>query len=217
MFVCTANVCRSPLMAFTFADAVRSASNDDEWAVRSGGVAVKRPSAMCSVAAGLLWKDSSLWKDAAGHDFVLSHVATAIRADDLDVNQLILTASREERGAIARLRPDLRRRTFTLNEAVALGRNPLAFGEVRGIEARVGERSALAVYAEVLNGRRGGLSVPAPSKLRLPWTTVPHVLDIPDVHHDGSRRHANTLKELQVSVHALHQQIDAFLTRAAAA
>lgn len=205
LFVCTANVCRSPLMAFEFDQAVQASSHGDEWVVTSGGIDVNRPAQICERSAELIASEPQ------GKEFAASHVSTAVEGDNLDEHELIITASRAERAALARIQPSLRARTFTLREAVGLGKTRVTPAEIQRASRRSEPEQVLGLYAAVLNGRRGTVSFPPPPALRLPWRPVIDPQDIPDVHHAELKQHVGTLKELRAAVGALHGQIDDFL------
>lgn len=207
LFVCAANVCRSPLMAFTFAASTAHDPDSGEWVVSSRGISVVREHQMCRLAASMV---------AAGADgsrLAASHVSSQISESDLETQDLIITASREERARLARMLPAARTRTFTLKEAVALGKPPLEESELNRARSATGGAS-LSDYAELLHQRRGRVALPARSRLRLPWTTTEDPQDVPDVHHDHSRRHERTLKEMRGVVRELHAQIEGFLSPA---
>jgi protein-tyrosine phosphatase len=205
LFVCAANVCRSPLMALTFTEALAHDPDPGEWTVISRGISVVRTHPMCRLAA------SMIEVGADGAPLAASHVSSQIAESELEHQDLIITASREERARLARMLPSARTRTFTLKEAVALGRPPLDASE-RERALRAGGGASLSTYADLLHQRRGRVPLPAPPRLRLPWTASDDPLDVPDVHHDHSRRHARTLKETRGVVQSLHGQIDDFFS-----
>lgn len=201
LFVCAANVCRSPLMAVTFAESVARDFDRTEWTVLSRGISVVRRNQMCALAASLIDGNSY------GAAYAASHVSAQVAESELESQDLIIAASREERARIARMLPSSRTKTFTLREAVALGAPPVeAFELDRDDDAP----SSLADYAEFLHQRRGRVPVTAPARFRMPWTPAPDPQDIPDVHHENSKKHASTLKELRELVRTLHGQMGEF-------
>lgn len=205
-FICAANVCRSPLMEFTFAQSAASSSHRQIWTVKSAGVHVRRTAALCDVAFTLIADEP------ASKDFTASHSAKPIDAEDLARRDIIITASRDERAAVALLQPSLRTRTFTIKEAVALGREPLAPGELgRATRAIPEDAHPVARYAAVLNARRGSLVPPGQPRMRLPWVAVVDPMDVPDAHHERMRRHVAVLEQLQETTGAFHAQIAAFI------
>ncbi|WP_082569355.1 hypothetical protein [Microbacterium sp. Root180] len=207
LFVCAANVCRSPFMAATFSEAHVRRGDDIDWTVLSRGISVVREHPMCRLAVSLL--DAST-QDATS---AASHVSTQIAQSDLDEHDLIIAASREERARLARMQPSTRSRTFTLKEAVALGRPPLDAGE-RG-RVLTEAPSTLAGYAEFLDQRRGRIRVPQQTGVRFPWSAHDDPRDVPDVHHDSTRRHTRVLKESRELVRELHSQLSHHLNAGA--
>ena len=150
LFVCTANVCRSPLMAGTFVQSAAERLDRSDWTVLSRGTSAVREHAMCTVAASLIGGDSY------GTAFASSHVSTQVIASELESQDLVIVASREERSRIARLLPSARTRTFTLKEAVVLGRLPVDAAErERVLSERATGGSSLDDYAAFLDQRRG--------------------------------------------------------------
>ena len=209
MFVCAMNVCRSPLMAFTFADALSASDEDDaSWSVTSRGTAVLRSDPMCGISASLITGSES------GQAFAEAHKSKPLASAELQAQDLILVASRSERAKIAQMNPRLRSRTFTVREALALGAPTVTEADlelmVRGRAPH--QKTRLAGYTQLLHQRRG--TVPIPASRRLPWFSRTPVdpSDIPDVHHKKRPQHAAMLKTAQGEVRSLHDQIQAFLS-----
>lgn len=205
-FVCEANICRSPLMAFTFAVGDSDPFPGD-WTVTSRGTQVGgRRAEICEVSASLIVAEDG------GPEFVAAHRSAPIAASHLNGQDLILVASMAERAAVARLNPDLRSRTFTLREAVALGREPITAGE-RALAASdtAGARVRLSHYPEVLHRRRALMLLPqAPVRPR--WLKpAPHPLDIADAHHLRMREHVATLRAVREDTIALRSQLARYL------
>jgi protein-tyrosine phosphatase len=201
LFVCAMNVCRSPIMAFSFTAAIDDAGRAD-WAVTSGGTSVLRSAPMCDVGAALIGRS------AAGAAFAASHVSSPLLKAEAASQDLIVVASRAERGEVAQLDPAFRARTFTLREAIALGGPSITAAE---LEPLVGRRSGdedkpLAGYAELLHRRRGTLPTPAN-----PVGGAQHPFDIPDVHFERRRRHTAALRQVQDDVLLFHRQLTAYL------
>ncbi|WP_449407517.1 arsenate reductase/protein-tyrosine-phosphatase family protein [Microbacterium maritypicum] len=171
LFVCAQNICRSPLMAAAFQEALRAEGElglgASEWAVESVGTVASEGRRACRVSVEIV-------PAAADHHSV------RLEAEDLDVADLVIAASLEERSLIARLRPQARSRAFTLREALLLG------------EQRI-TASSLAEYAAVLDSRRGTLDLPTPSSL--PWRSADDPLDVVDVHQLGTRAHRKGLEK----------------------
>lgn len=203
MFVCTANVCRSPYMAFSFAQGLRDVEGAEDWTASSRGIQATEAVAMCALGAKLVGKDSP------GSDFPATHRSSHLNLDELDDYPLILAAARSERSELARLRPDLRSRTFTLKEAVVLGRAPVR-DEERGHEPS-GRSTSLASYVQLLSRRRGTVTWPRPGRLRAPWLYSPDPRDIPDAHHDSAKSHLAALRDVRASARALSANVQDFL------
>jgi protein-tyrosine-phosphatase len=209
MFVCAMNVCRSPLMAFTFADALAAANEDEaNWSVTSRGTAVLRSDPMCDISASLITGSES------GQEFAQTHESKPLSSAELQAQDLILVASRAERAKIAQMNPRLRSRTFTVREALALGAPAVTQADLDLMaRARVPhQKIRLAGYTQLLHQRRG--TVPVPTVRRLPWSLRRPIdpADIPDVHHKKRPQHTAMLKSAQSDVRDLHELIQAFLT-----
>lgn len=171
LFVCAQNICRSPLMAAAFQEALRAESElglgGPDWAVESVGTMAPEGRRACRVSVGIV--------PAAA-----AHRSVRLDAEDLDVADLVIAASLEERSLIARMRPQARSRAFTLREALLLSEQRIA-------------ASSLAEYAAVLDSRRGTLDLPRPSSL--PWRRAADPLDVVDVHQLGTRAHRSGLEK----------------------
>lgn len=204
LFVCTANVCRSPLMALTFAELVSQQADQAEWTVSSAGIRVVRPHPMCALAGSLLSADGE------SPARVSSHVSKQVLDSDVERQDVIIVASREERARLARMLPSSRTRTFTLREAVALG-TPLdvAYGSKRDDPGDGG--GTLADYAAFLHARRGRVRIPPVARGLLPWVPPADPYDIPDVHHETGKKHATTLRQIRELIRTLHVQVQSFL------
>ncbi|PZU45680.1 MAG: hypothetical protein DI566_09485 [Microbacterium sp.] len=207
LFVCAANVCRSPLMELAFASLVAGAGEDDAWTLSSRGVSVVQAHRMCAIAAGLT-------EGTAAHASVADHVSTQLTDVDVKAGDLVIAASRDERAAIARMVPASRTYTFTLKEAVSLG--ALAFDpqERERVAANTADGLTLSAYAELLHQRRGRVAVAPRGRAnapRLPWASSDDPQDIPDVHHGSVRRHQKTLRSVRDLVGTLHEQTTRFL------
>lgn len=110
--ICTANVCRSPAIELLLRTALAGAGVPaGDLIVSSAGADARDGSTRCARSRRLL----------AAHvaDDVTTWTAGSHRLTVVDVRgaDLVLTASREHRAAIARLLPAARSRTFTLRQA----------------------------------------------------------------------------------------------------
>lgn len=196
LFVCSANVCRSPLMQHAFLDSVAHA---DDWSVASAGVSAREGTPPCDLAISYVRADKAYALAAA-------HRAVPLDRDLLQA-KLVIVASRAERAAIAQHSPELRWRVFTLSEAVYLGRS--AAPRYPGERARPG---TLEQYAQLLDSHRGMLVLPRPRNQRryLSNWEQPHPLDIPDGHHLRRRAHTNTLKRVRAEITEFATQLSSF-------
>ncbi|MFS2242876.1 hypothetical protein [Microbacterium sp. OR16] len=172
LFVCAQNVCRSPLMAASFAAAVGAGrSDDDDWVVRSAGTHAHTGQFACPVAVEFA-------EGAAGHRSAPVDMMGILLAD------LVIVASREERSWIAQEVPESRQTTFTLREALLLDER------VR----RRGAAGAVSEYVAALNAHRGTIDLTEPSPSL--WRREPeHPLDIRDVHGASRRAHRRVLAD----------------------
>jgi protein-tyrosine phosphatase len=147
--------------------------------------------------------DARIWATAPdGADFAKAHTARQLDADRVRGAALILTASKAERAAVARIDPSARSRTFTLREAVALAEADVVVSEI--------DESAPAFerFAATLNGRRG-LTPPAARAARSSFarwfrgTADGDPLDVADGHVLGDRQHDVALDEVTDAVDRL--------------
>ncbi|GAA2177907.1 hypothetical protein GCM10009847_05840 [Leucobacter tardus] len=196
LFVCAANVCRSPLMRYTF---LGSTARDD-WAAASAGISARPGAAMCDLARSAV-RDPAAAALAAEHRSASVDEAFAAPGPAPD---LVIVASRAERAALATRDPDLRPRLFTLSEAVLLGRI---------VAARQNDGLAVdtsrGAYARLLDAQRGMLVVPRPPRRR-PWSggaSTGHPLDIPDDHHRRRGPHMATLKRVRAETEEFASQV----------
>lgn len=196
LFVCAANVCRSPLMQYAFLDAVADA---DEWEVASAGVSAREGARVCRLALPLV-------RSEAARSLAEAHRSARVDEARLQAD-LVIVASRAERAALARRSPEARWRVFTLSEAVFLGR----YASTR-CPAEPAQPGTVTRYAQLLDEQRGMLVLPRPKKQRrFPglWEQ-PHPLDIADGHHRRRRAHTSTLRRVRVEVAELSSQLADF-------
>lgn len=109
LVVCSANVCRSPVAAAMLNADFATLDLDSMVTVVSRGVSAMEGDQVCADAVALAGVSS------------FQHAAKRLTADDIAAADLILTAEELHRGAVVRLVPAARRRTFTMLEAVSLG------------------------------------------------------------------------------------------------
>lgn len=202
LVVCAANVCRSPLIAGVLA--TEAAGSDVNLRVTSAGTDVNRASRMCSIGLELMSDDAEALRRAN------KHAAQQVTRSMVTDHELILTAARTERSAIAKLDPAARARTFTVKEAVLLGGAPSTSTERRQLaEASAAGRDVLAAYTELLNGRRGRVLIPDEPR-RLPWSHPENPLDVRDVHASRSRHHRSNLHALRALTKQFADQLRSF-------
>lgn len=194
LVVCAANVCRSPLAEYLLAKGVESLPEFEGHSVSSAGGTAQAGSGICVRVGERLGVD--------GADFAAAHRSRMLTIDEVRRSGLVLTASKAERAAVARLDPSARSRTFTLREAASLA----AAGPV-GIPDPTIDRP-LEAFAAVIHARRG-LTAPPPREAKQGFfrrskrTPVGDPLDIADGHVLGTRPHLHTLDEVAEAVDVL--------------
>lgn len=211
IFVCEANICRSPLMELV----LRAQRDAAEWETSSAGTRVGSAGArMCATSAEI----AEIAGDAETPVLAAGHRSEALDADALRASDLILTASRAERSAVAAMVPDARSRAFTLREAAHLGIEPVEpreFDVIAGFDADAARTTGLARYAEALHARRG-FSAPPKTGRTLLGRRRRNPFDIPDAHHDSAREHRTMLTATTSDVVQFLRQATVFLGSPAA-
>jgi len=209
MFVCAMNVCRSPLMAYTFTESLAAVGDESDWSVSSRGIAVTRRNTMCDVSASLISDTET------GQAFIAAHVSSPVATARLAQQDLILVATRAERAELANINPALRQRTFTVREAIALGNAPATSAELELVDRtrHTNQKIRLGGYHQLLNLRRGTVPMPVPRHTSWILRNVRRhdPIDLPDVHHERTAKHGAVLREAQADVRALHGQLRDFL------
>lgn len=204
VFVCAANVCRSPLMELV----LRECLPEVGWSVSSvgtdvsGGTHATVPTSMCPVSAQIAGVEAG------------AHIARPMTVEELDGSHLIITASRAERAAVATMAPPARSRTFTLREAIHLGALPPESEEWDAAEVTGSCTTPVERYAAVLHRRRGLLAPPTSPRKLLRWRAAGDPLDIPDVHGSKPAVHRAVLRDLADDVRTLGDRISADSLRA---
>lgn len=198
LVVCTANVCRSPLVEATLRRLLPETNGPlSGTVVRSAGTRAVPGQPMCPVSGA----------ESGDQEFVASHAARLLDAELIGGADLVLTAEREHRGAAARLAPGSQARVFTFLEAVALAE--VAMQRVRDGEAeRPGD---LRDVAAILHSSRGRIPLaedPQPQRgLFRRRSRVPavHPLDLEDGHgqppaeHETAVQHTHDVAERLVT------------------
>lgn len=105
--ICTANICRSPLMEILF----RAKLDPDRFEIASAGV---RGWDAAPVDSMVVLELARLGHEASGHQSRTLDVHLIDQAD------LVLTAAREHRASVLAISPRALRKTFTLREFAAL-------------------------------------------------------------------------------------------------
>lgn len=183
LFVCAANVCRSPMMEFLTSERLHAQGVGPSWHFSSAGASAAGDQEMCAKSA------AALTKLPGGAEFAEAHRSRPLTRELVDQAALILVTTRKERSAVAKLSPAARERTFTMIEAARLAE---AAAE-RGDAPWLGEETpTLDRLVAVLHARRGTLAVgraaKPPRKLRSGRRET-DPLDVPDVHTGGVRSH----------------------------
>lgn len=107
LFVCTGNVCRSPLAERLLRAGLADRAGDDGVEVTSAGTRALVGEPMTAETADLVARHGG---DPAGHR------ARQLTADLLAEADLVLALTREHRAAVAQLHPPVVRRVMTLRE-----------------------------------------------------------------------------------------------------
>lgn len=148
----------------------------------------------------------TLVAERVGEDFAHAHRSRPLTAEVVNRSGLILTASKTERAAVARLDPSARARTFTLREAAALAGSWSPDGSVDlGSDVDEGpfERFAATIHA------RRGLTSPPPRETRpglrgiLRRRPAGDPVDIADGHVLSGRQHHLALDEVASTVDSI--------------
>jgi protein-tyrosine phosphatase len=181
--VCTANVCRSPLAEFVLRESLGDLPGFESVVVESAGAGSARADAVCTRVAGR--RDTEQWRDLAA-----AHRPRTLAKTLVTRSQLILTASRSARAAVARIAPDARSRTFTMREALWLAE------DYRPDASLVG-RDAVLALAAYLDRQRGLRPLPAVRPKRLWGPTPADPFDIRDGHNVDERAHGTTLDDVE--------------------
>lgn len=170
--VCTANICRSPTVAFLLA---RAGAVD----AVSAGMRARPGSSMCPMAA------LAIAEHGDAGEYIADFRSQSIHALEPGSFDLVLTATRTMRGELVRANPLLRDRIFTVREAAALAGNALTAAEA----------STLLVSGPVpVLAARRGVAAPAAAHRGIRWMRGADPLDLPDAHNDRrKRRHAASI------------------------
>ena len=191
LVVCAANICRSPYTQALLQDWITVTGREGEITVWSAGVAAYPGDPMCGHAA-----------DHARVD-PFAHAARELDPGMLIDADLILTAERSQRGAVARMLPSSRPRLFTLRQAGRLGTAlaaPLMDGQLPegAPPPPVGTVERLRWFVRELDAARGVLAASPEADA-----------DIADLHGPGP--HGDTFSQVAAAVANLTSSFTACL------
>ena len=191
LVVCAANICRSPYTQALLTDWASVTGRAGEVTVASAGVAAYPGDPMCGHAA-----------DHARVD-PFSHSARELDPAMLIDADLILTADRSQRGAVARMLPSSRPRLFTLRQAGRIGialTMPMMAGELPDGAPPLpsGTTDRLRWLVHELDAARGLLAASPEAES-----------DIPDQH--GPAPHDSTFSQVSAAVSSLTASFTACL------
>lgn len=194
LIACTANVCRSPLAAFTVGHILSeqlSRSARSRINVRSAGTRAWEGAAVCPLVA------TALSASDEGNDFNVQHVSRPVSTALIADADLIVVPDTENRTRIASASPLARHRTFTLREAnTILASSPME------------ELPHLSALAPFMHVRRPA----APARTASRFGVVrgrrsEGILDISDGHTLGARRHRITVMEIRSQAEILAERL----------
>lgn len=207
LFVCSANVCRSPLAATLMSDYLRKRDTHAQIVVSSAGVHAARGAERCAT--------STAWLKKHDHDVPPHRSRRAVRGVTQDAD-LVLVTDRGVRSALLQSDPLVRPRTFTIREAVVLGRSASSRTLARRqadseliSDVTNGDRvpplgtvDLLTGWVEEMNASRGLIPLGVPERPH--WyrrNRVSSPFDIPDAHGgDQSWGHRPVLSLTQQAV-----------------
>lgn len=180
LVVCAANVCRSPIAAFSLRCRLAAMQALGRIAVESAGVRVADTLPACTEVAG--FQSGRDWQELAH-----AHRSRPLAESELRLAALVLTSSRDVRSAVVAIAPEQRSRVFTLREAAWLGRGYVG-------EAQLGGPAAVEAFQRHIDGMRGLRPPPAPARCA-PWGRgAEHPLDIRDAHGSRSSAHREAVR-----------------------
>jgi len=117
--VCTANICRSPVAAALLTIDLSDSLHQGLIEVSSAGTHARESAPACDVM-GARVSEALLSQGSQLPDTYLHHAAKPLMKEQLAAADLVLALDRDHSGAIARLLPAARPKTFTLRQAAAL-------------------------------------------------------------------------------------------------
>ena len=194
--VCTANICRSPAIELLLRSGLAGEGVTlDAVAVSSAGVDARDGATRCARSRSLLAAygvdDVELWTSGARR----------LTAEDVRSADLILTASRTHRAAVARLLPAAQTRTFTLRQA-ARSAGEIAAGPLPAVvllPPADDVRARLRWFVAELDAARGPVVDPLDD-------------DVPDPHEVGDAAHEGATTLMAAAVTDLAAGVRLILT-----
>lgn len=152
LFVCTGNICRSPLAELVLSQRLR----DQRVSVASAGTRARIGEAMAPKAARLALLQG------AEQSSVVAHRSSPLTEQHLAQADLVIALAREHRRAVVELQPSAIRRTFALREVERLlaDTDCPALRQPRTSPAQVSDQQ-LQSLLEGVSARRGVVSLPA--------------------------------------------------------
>lgn len=200
LFVCAANVCRSPTMEFLTRERLRELGVGPSWHCSSAGTIAAEEAPICVKSA------SALKGLPGGTEFAKTHRARRLTTELVDNAALILVATRKERSALARISAPARSRTFTMLEAALLVESAVANDSSRRASS---DHLTLEHLAALMHSNRGLLTAPASGSgdFFRPIRRRRRELDIPDFHTGAVRDHRTVVRDVRWASDHLTQGI----------
>jgi protein-tyrosine phosphatase len=205
LFVCRANVCRSPALQFMVASAVGEHDLADAWSFSSAGTMATAGQPMCAASA------ASIQGLDGGEAFALRHRSRPLSKALIRTTGLILVTSQAERSVVTRLDAEARSRTFTMVEA-----GLLIEATLRGEDPLRAPPAGLAQLVDAMNARRGKIVAPGRPGIAQRLRTREHApssYDIDDVHQGTAKRHGPVLDDLRWTARQVNEAVTAIIER----
>lgn len=198
LYVCAANVCRSPTAALL----TRRLLGPE--AMASG---IEVVSAGTNAADGVHWcRQAASWLSSGPDqdEFRSSHRSHRVTSEELDSADLVMTADRGVRSAIRSIRPRAAGRSFTIREAAALSAT-VRLQQIQRVEEPMLVDDALRWLVEEMDASRGRVRLgplddhPEP---RGWWRRyeIHSPLDLADAHSGARVKHGPMFRELASAV-----------------
>lgn len=215
LFVCSANVCRSPTaMLLTSRGLSRAGVGGIE--LQSAGVAVVSVSPWC--------REARAWVESGEDEqrLRLEHEARQLDRGRVDRAGLILAADLSVHEAILAISPTSRARLFTIREAAVLSGAVVKSVRSDGLTGSAAPLSVLPMpvdtaperrlswLVEEMNAARGQVALPAEPPRWRPFRKAVEresAFDIPDAHGVGGASHNRALRTLDNAVQAWTESV----------